>query len=251
MAEFFTYGELRARVEEETDTEEETFVEPDEKVRYANKGINIVEAEILKVDEDYFLEDSTITFVAAQEEYAFPAQIYANKIRGFIYHNGTQIFPIKRFKRRRKFERIERAREFGTGNLDFEYFIRNKKGTLLTDPPDRKIVIVPAPAVAGAFGKLYWIRNANRVPLVTGGTQAASDATIIDILEWVSVVEAYMKMKIMDKEGDPRFEAAVAQFQAERQRMIETLTDMVPDDDNEIEQDLSHYHEAMHHGYFD
>jgi len=235
--ELFNYGVVRARVQRETDTEEETLVQPDELVDYANKGIDMVEAEILKVDEDYYLNFFDLTLIIGQANYALPTDIYANKIRAVIYRDNQTIYPVSRIRRRRKFLKIAEADQFGIGTTDLSYYIQNRT----TGTPE--IVFSPPPNVAGAFPRIWYIRAATRIPLVTAGNQAASDAINVDVLEFTSVVEAHMKMKIMDKEGDPRFDTAAVAAEVEKNRMIQTLTDMTPDDDNEVEQDLDIYRE--------
>jgi hypothetical protein len=48
-------------------------------------------------------------------------------------------------------------------------------------------------------------------------------------------------MKCLAKEGSPKLDMAVQDFTAEKQLMVETLTERVPDDDNTIEMDASFY----------
>lgn len=233
--EFFNYGVVRARVQRETDTEEESTIQPDELVDFGNKGIDIVEAEILKIDEDYYLDFADIALVSGTADYVLPANIYANKIRAVIYQDGSTIYPIKKLRRKDKFLKLALSDQFNTGSLSLRFYIRNRA----TSSP--RIVFTPVPTVSGSFPRVWFIRAATRIPLVSAGTQAASDAIDVDVMEFVSVVEAYMKMKIMFKEGDPRYPDAAIEFEALRKQMVETLSEMIPDDDTEMEQDLSFY----------
>jgi hypothetical protein len=67
------------------------------------------------------------------------------------------------------------------------------------------------------------------------------DTSICDIPEFTSFVIQWMKMRCYEKEGDPRFEGAAGLVQQQRKQMIDTLTNMVPDGDNEVEMDTSFY----------
>jgi len=46
------------------------------------------------------------------------------------------------------------------------------------------------------------------------------------------------------KEGSPQAEPAQMEYELQKQLMISTLGEMVPDDDNEIIKDFSHYEDA-------
>ncbi len=95
---------------------------------------------------------------------------------------------------------------------------------------------------SGPFRATLWfIRNATRVPLPSEDDQAASDATQLDIPEFINFVMQYVKCRIWEKEGSPNFQSGVAVLEQQRKMMVETLSQMVPDDDDKIQPDLSHY----------
>lgn len=322
------YGELKDKVLMDLDLQDELQVQPDELVGYCNEAIDEAEAEILTLHEDYFLKDEVFPFTAGQSEYDLPSDCYGAKIRGFMYNDGSRVYPISRFRNLRKFEKITDAQTFGSAE-DYRYFLKN--------PSPRsgfKIVLVPPARATESNATLWYIRNAQRIPLigeyaitqevvaadvnvanntiavdadiyVTGdrvkfttdgtlpagltagtvyyvirasettiklattaanatngvavditdtgsgthylwaaATEAIQDELPVDIPEFANFVMQYMKVRCLEKEGsDPRFDSAVTILQQQRKMMVDTLTQMVPDDDTEIEGDFSHYDE--------
>ncbi len=112
-------------------------------------------------------------------------------------------------------------------------------------------VIATTDAGSGTFSyeaspfraKLWYIRNAARIPLIAEGTQAITEATLVDIPEFANFLLQYVKCRIWEKEGNPNLQTGLAVLEQQRKMMVDTLTQMVPDDDDQIQPDLSHYEE--------
>jgi hypothetical protein len=81
---------------------------------------------------------------------------------------------------------------------------------------------------------MLYLRNAKKF---------SADADVCDIPEFTSVIIAYVRWKCMAKEGHPDQMSAQQTLQVVRQEMVDTLTARVPDEDNQITQDLSFYNE--------
>lgn len=82
---------------------------------------------------------------------------------------------------------------------------------------------------------LWFIRQANRLYL---------DADICDIPQFANFITQFMKKRCYEKEpGHPTFQQAIVDLDRQRKLMVETLTEMVPDDDNRVQGDFSHYWE--------
>lgn len=82
----------------------------------------------------------------------------------------------------------------------------------------------------------WFLRSAFRV---------TADADPIDIPEFSQFVIQHMKVRVYEKEGHPNLEKAVADLARERGLMVDTLTQMVPDNDDKIPQDTSFYEEHL------
>lgn len=225
---FWTWSTIKAKVEADLDLEDEKFIPESELLGYANEAIREVSRQIHTLYEDYFLTRSTITLVSGTEEYALPSDIYAMKIRGMVYRNGTSVWKMKRIQDWRKFEEYEFDKTNQTQFSIYGFFLLNQTAG------SPKILITPTPNENGAYVRLWYIRTANELTV---------DASVMDIPEAVNYVMQYVKMRCYEKELHPNLQKAIADVEAEKQTTLETLANMVPDVDNEIEADTRIYEE--------
>jgi len=79
---------------------------------------------------------------------------------------------------------------------------------------------------------LYYIRNANRM---------IDDTSVCDIPEFVDFILQYMKFRCYEKESHPNLPIAMAALKFKRKNMNDTLANMVPDGEQELEQDTEFY----------
>lgn len=187
----WTFGDAYDKVRQETslneDDEDEEFVSFAEFVGFFNEGIDEAEAEIMLLQEDYFLAYDYMPLVADEDEYAYPSNIYGNKIRGIIYRSGGTVYQVKRYKRQDKFEAIEGDQEsLAASEARYKYFqvnnTPNGRRMVLVPPARETSVLAPLTPVSTHIRRWY-IRNANRVPYIGEYTNpenllpAAFDAT--------------------------------------------------------------------------
>lgn len=235
----FTYEEIEDRVREDLDLEDEgNFVKTNEMAAYANEAIDFIESQVLKINEDYLLSSATITLIANQQQYDLPSNIYAQKIRQVIYKNGERIYPILRIRDPHKFYQKEEIDYFGTGEMEYLYMLES------VEEAQDKISFTPIPKEAGPFVKMWYIRNAKRIPMVGegGATRNQQLATILDIPESFQFVVDYMKMCCIDKEKDPeRFARQADKVKTKKEDLVAALTDRTPDNQNEIPGDMTFY----------
>jgi len=225
---FWTWSQLKAKIEADLDLEDEKFIPESELLGYANEAIREVSRQVHTLYEDYFLTRTAITLVSGTEEYALPTDIYAMKIRGMVYRNGTSVWKMKRIQDWRKFEEYEFDKTNLTQTALYGFFILNA----VAGAP--RILITPTPNENGAYVRLWYIRTANEL---------TTDSSVMDIPEAVNYVIQYVKMRCYEKELHPNLQKAIADVEAEKQTTLETLANMVPDVDNEIEADTRIYEE--------
>jgi hypothetical protein len=223
---FWTYGEIKTKVERDLDLESEDFITDAELLSYANEAIDEVERQIHTLYEDYFVTRTTISLVAGQEEYAMPTDIYANKIRKIIYRNGTQVWSLERVRDWNKFISYEVEKAYLSSTQFYGYFIINQ----VAGSP--KLLLTPTPTESGSFLKVWYLRNANNL---------VDETSICDIPESVNYVMAYMKMKVAEKELHPNLQKFVADVEMQKEETIKTLAGMFPDNENNIEADTRLY----------
>lgn len=226
---YWTYSQIKEKVERDLDVQDEIFIQDDELLGYVNEAIDTCEAEIHTIYEDYFLTSANLSLIAGQSEYSLPSDIYANKIRGIIYSNGTDIFPIKRIKDWYKFEKMALLKQYPP-SVEYSYFLKNPSASA-----GIKLILIPAARATDSTSVTVWyLRNANRL---------TSSSDLCDIPEFTSFVIQYAKCRIQEKEGHPNLTLSLQILEQLRNQMRDTLRDMVPDNENQIEMDTRIYEE--------
>ena len=228
----WTYAEARDKVQRDLDLQQETFVTPDEMLGYFNAAIDEAEAEIHTLYEDYFLSKASIDTVADQADYDLPTDIYANKIRGMLYNKNNLIYTIRRMPEMFKFHEIAWDNYYNGTENTLRYIIYNPTAW---EAGKFKLIPTPKENRTGAI-ELWYLRNANRVE---------ADTDVIDIPEFVQFVMQFVKVRCYEKEGNPNMEFALGVLAQQRKQMQDTLSNMIPDSDNLVEQDRSAYADSM------
>ena len=229
MAQFKTLLEIKTKVKQDLDLEDEQFISNAELVGYINEAIDECEAHIhtLEREAEYFLAEAFIPLTTGVQEFSLPANIYANKIRSIIYHNGTIIYPIERLRRVNKFEEMAYIEQYNTGTQFYRYVIKHET------PGTYQIKLFPqANETSTENVKIWYIRNANKLVV---------DADLCDIVEWSHYIISYAQWKCYLKEGNPLALPKKVEVDEYRKQMIQALEVMVVDGDNEIEKDFSSY----------
>ena len=232
--EYWTYSQIKQKLHYDLALEQEIFVRPDELLGYVNAGIDEAEAEIHTIYEDYFLSMTEISLVAGTDLYELPSDIYANKIRGVIYkRSSTDYYPIKRIKEMHKFLNFEESQFTNVTSDYYRYMILNSSAAA---GPRLYLSPTPSEDLTNAI-RIWYIRNANKL---------AADTDVCDIPEFVDFVLQYAKVRVYEKERDTAsIQLASAVLERKRQLMKDTLTQMVPDSDNEVEQDRTFYEDMV------
>lgn len=225
---YWTWQEIRTKVERDLDSEDEVMVTEAELLGYANEAIREVERQLHKLCEDYFLKSAPITLVQGTESYDLPADIYAMKIRGLIYRNGSSVWQANRIRDWRKFVKYE-AELTGTQNTkQYGFFISNATAG------DPQLILSPTPQESGQYLKLWYIREAN---------QLVDETSVCDIPEAINYVMQYMKVRYYEKENHPMLGKAVADLEQEKETTLAVMSSMVVDNENLIEVDTQIYDE--------
>lgn len=226
MSKYFTYAQLKAKVEMDLDLEGETFITAAEMLGYANEAIDEVERKIHTLYSDYFLTRTTISLVSGTEVYDLPSDIYAMMIRGLVYRNGSSSWQLERIREWHKFDQYEFDKTGTSENARYGYFVVN------TTAGNPQLILTPTPNESGAFLHMWYIRNANEM---------VDDTSVCDIPEAVNYVMQYMKVRCYEKEMSPNVERSRADLEYQKQTTMDTLAQMFPDVQTEIEADMRLY----------
>jgi len=237
MAKKFTYLELKTQVSIEMDIQGETFVTPDELIGYFNRGIDSAKRIVLDLYEDYLLRSKTITLTSGKAEYTLPTDIIASKIRSLILNDGSQLYKVIRIRELDKFEWIADIQKHGLAS-DYAYYLEHQTGN-----KGIRIILVPESRVTGGVLDIWYLREPNKIPLTTEETQTDIDETIVDIPEGHDYILQFVRDKIREKDNLPpqKDGGGIPLINLERSALQSVLKPAVPDNDDTIQQDLSHY----------
>lgn len=225
-----TRADLITRVRTEMDLLDEPAVTDSELSQYLNEGIDVVEAKILELYEDYFLtRGSAFSLISGLSEYSYPDDIWANKIRALIYKNGTLVTEVPRMSgtnQLNSFLDLERADQLATWSPETMRYL----------PLNDSIRLTPAPTSSQSSVMIPWyIREAAALE---------SDSDECDIPEWEHVIVAYAKNEIaLNKAGLGDVTRTASKLEALMNVMASSLSNRVPDEWDFIAKDLSSYQE--------
>ena len=237
----WTYGEANAKVKADLDLTNETFLTPDETVGLWNDAIQRAAAHIYKLgcEDEYFTKQAPLYLVTGQKRYSLPSDIYAQKIRGIIYQKGDQIYTVYRCRRRTKFVKMAEIDQLAQ-DIFYQYDLENPSIAtgyqLVLTPNSRETDPAGQPSLT-----VHYIREVLYIPLVTAGSQGATDLTKIDLPEFMTYIFADVKAAVAAKIPHPNLQDFENNRDRELKLMIDTLTEQVSDDATEVEPDMSHY----------
>ena len=217
--------ELRDRIQADLDLQDETFITDSDINAWINEAIKKAEAVIHTLYEDYFLVQSTQAITAGTYLYSYPSDIYANKIRKIIYHDGPKnsSHEVKRVSN--LVEGSERD-IYSTGdNHILQWSPYNSKSD------GRQIRLFPEVGRTGTL-IIWYIRNA---------AQLNADTDNCDVDEFERYILQCVKTECYFKDGDPRAMQSKQLEEQLKRDMIETLSNAVPDNNDEIPMDFSFY----------
>lgn len=217
----WTWGEMKAKIENDLNLKDELFIEPNELLGYANDAIDEAEQEFVAMYDKYFETYEDLALVAGQSVYELPSDIYGNKITLIQYDNGSIKYPI------RKLRDLNEIAHVCVGD-DYKFRIINRSGIgarLELFPPSRE--------TSASNARIYYLRNASEV---------IDDDSIIDMPEASGFIMQHIKDSCMNKEMGSLYQAPPsAALEKQRGLMLMALGTMIPDEDNLVEQDTSFY----------
>ncbi len=163
----WTYEEMRTKLELDLDLQDETFISPDELIGYFNEALTESESEMITLNQDYFLTKFYVPVVQGTKQYQLPRNIFANKIRGIMYQNGTIIYPVQQIRRRDKFELITLINQYAIDDWYGYLLVNDVPGqAILQFEPQMRDTAILAPTASLFTPLILWfLRNCARVPL--------------------------------------------------------------------------------------
>ncbi len=223
-----TLAEIKTKIKNDLDLNDEQFITANELLGYINEAIDDVEADIHTIYEDYFLTSANIALVSGTSDYALPSNIYASKIRGVVYSNGSRIYPIRKMRSSTQFEEMAYINQYISGTEELQYKLVNASAATGV-----RMRFFPTPTETNSTAVTIWyIRNANTL---------SADSDACDVPEFINYVYQFVKVRCYEKEIHPNLPQAIIERDRLKNLMQETLRDMIPDNDSQIEYDLTLY----------
>lgn len=219
MSTFRTFGDLSTQVKQELDIEVEEFIQPTELINYFNTGMNIIEAELMKIGQkdEYLKGEAFVDFVTGTNEYDLPPDIVYEKIRKVIYRESNSlIYELKKMVVEGKYETQDVLRAYNS--TSYYMYDLYQVGTIW------KIRIYPSVTltIANALRIIYW-KTINRYDV--DATECNIPSICYDYLL------SYIRYRVYMKETHVNTPAEKEQLLSFRQLMIETLQNQVEDPD--------------------
>lgn len=216
----WTYAEMKAKVLNDLDLNDEIFIPAAEMLAYFNEAIDTCEAHIHTLYADWFLTSANLTLVNGTATVSPPSDIYGSLIRTILYDNGAIEYEINRIKK------IPDTLFIDSDDI-YRYIPIN------TSAAGYKLKFYPTPTESSTTNVTIWyIRNAKVLALA---------ADICDIPEFANYIMQFVKVRCYEKEGNPNVLKAIADLESEKDLMIGTLQNMTDDEHNEVEADFTFY----------
>lgn len=236
-----TFAELKEDILDDLDLSDEDFVRNRELVARFNDAIEEAEAVYMNQNQDYFLTSAklintktpTVSYglVDGQADYFLPTNLYGNKVRELVYNDGINIYKINLLRGVNKFASLENLEANSDNNSDMlRYILVNNSASEGT-----KIKLIPTPKETGNYVTVHYIRQSDRMPYPYVGTE------VIDLPMFYKYFKASVKAQLAMKEGHPRLQAIINEWQYFRELMINTTAEKTADDANEMIMDTSSY----------
>lgn len=207
-----TWGEIREEIQAEYDLSEETFVDATELLQYANSAIEDIEKEIHTIHDKYFHSESVVSLITGVQDYNLPTDIYANKVTGLYYTDGTTKYEIKEIKDLREIIDVE-------SEDDYRYKIVN------TTSNGTKLRIYPNSRETNNNVTLFYRR---RIKLFQ------NDASVLDVPEAKEFVKQFVIDKAMNKERMTPDAPESAALGRKRKALLDSLENMIDDDNTDL-----------------
>lgn len=125
--EYLTYAQIKQKVHDRIDTEDETFVDDTEMLGYCQDAIDFCENKIHKanVGDRYFETVGPITLVAGVRDYTLPSDIFGNKITKLLLKHNGYYHEVRRLTKSDRYTAFHDIEQYSPNNNLFSYMLLN------------------------------------------------------------------------------------------------------------------------------
>ncbi|MFN3453441.1 MAG: hypothetical protein ACK41T_00675 [Pseudobdellovibrio sp.] len=219
-----TWGEIKQEIEHELDLSEESWLNENDLINFANSAISDIEKEIHTIHDNYFDSEAIVELEHGESLYSLPEDIYANKITGIFYNDGIEKYEVLELKDRKRILNIH-------DNDVYSYRVVN------TLADGSKIKLYPASRVTSLTAMIVSYRRKAKL--------FSSDEDQLDIPEAKDFIKQFIKDQVVNKERATPDAPESAQLARKRKLLLDSLENMIDDDNTEISVNYSFYEEFV------
>ena len=227
-----TLLDVTTKINRDLDLEAEEFIQPDEMTGYINDAITIVEAHMntMGLRDQYFLTRTTMSITQGVEDYELPTNIYENKIKQILYHNGATLYTLKPMTADDSAEDIEYLKSYASNDY-YRYRVRNDSST--------EVFLQLIPKANDTLSDVIIIEYFRDVERVS------DDSDKIELPEIaIQYLYQYVKVKVYEKETHSNYQSATAELMKLEGLMLDTLRGQINDPEaTRLNQDFTFYEE--------
>ena len=214
-----TFASMEAKLKDDLDLNEETFIQDDEMQGYFNEAVSMIQHQIHTLAEDYLLAQEVIPVTAGDDNFQLPANIYANKIRKIQWLlNESEKYEILPIKNLNDIPWID-------SQDPYQYILLNNGVTNINTIGTVAKVYPAFRSTSSSALTVYYIRSANKYENAT---------SVCDIPEWSNVIIQYVRYKCMVKEGHPNADREKGDLDILIKNMNEALASRTMDENNRL-----------------
>ena len=226
-----TWLVLKTEIMTECNIQGEEFVSSTELLNWANDAKDEAEAEIISLQERYLETEAPFNLTQAVDTYALPLDIYAAKISGMYFNDGTDKYEIVQIRDKADIMYVQPADRY-------RYRLTNPSSSGI------KVKLYPLPReTSSTIVSFHYIRTSNRL---------IDDTSKMDIPVAEGFIKQYVKDKVREKEIGP-LNGGNRSMSLEKQKslLIEALVQKTPDDSSDqLKPDMGFYDMSDNGDYY-
>lgn len=233
------------KIVRDLDLENEVHIQAKEFIEYINDALREVNASLIKLgmEDKYYMAKGSLTYVGPDAHtYRLPADIYGDKIFSLIYDDGSKLYPIKRVKGTKMFQKVHDYNKYGSQADDMQYIIFPS----MTESANL-VYITPLPASSSTVVNNTTVWYVREFTAIASTVTLGSSTALLDCPEeFINFAMTHVKRSCVLKEvGHPLTSFYLQETERLRAEMMGTLIDQTHDMDNKMEADASYYEEHI------
>lgn len=217
-----TYQSMEAKLKNDLDLNEDTFIQDTEMQGYFNEAVAMIQHQVHTLAEDYLLAQAVIPVTAGDQDIQLPTNIYANKIRKIQWllneSEKYEVLPIRNLN------------DIPWVNYQdpYQYILLNNGVTNINTIGTVAKFYPALRATSSNALTVYYIRAVNTY---------VDETSVCDIPEWSNVITQYVRYKCFLKEGHPNAMNEKADLDLLVKNMNEALASRTMDENTQLSLD--------------